>query len=68
MAADDTEPQPGSAPAAADSVAPGASAITTTEPPKKFPKGVVLGKDGKPYVSRTLPRTQFPAVFVRLTN
>jgi len=21
---------------------------TTQEPPKKFPKGVVLGKDGKP--------------------
>lgn len=20
----------------------------TTEPPKKFPKGIVLGKDGKP--------------------
>jgi FAD-linked sulfhydryl oxidase len=39
MAADSTEPQP-----AAESAAAGAS----TEPPKKFPKGVVLGKDGKP--------------------
>ena len=24
------------------------AASSTTEPPKKFPKGVVLGKDGKP--------------------
>jgi FAD-linked sulfhydryl oxidase len=43
MADDSTEPQPGKAPVADDAVA-GSSA----EPPKKFPKGVVLGKDGKP--------------------
>lgn len=44
MAADSTEPQPTNAPPA-DSTAAGAA---TTEPPKKFPKGIVLGKDGKP--------------------
>jgi hypothetical protein len=43
MAADSTEQPPPSAPPA-----DGATAETTTEPPKKFPKGVVLGKDGKP--------------------
>lgn len=43
MAADSTEQQPTNPPAA-----DGATAATTTEPPKKFPKGVVLGKDGKP--------------------
>jgi FAD-linked sulfhydryl oxidase len=47
MAADSTEPQPTSAPPA-DSTAAGAAGAATTEPPKKFPKGVVLGKDGKP--------------------
>ncbi|KAH6614765.1 thiamine diphosphate-binding protein [Chaetomium sp. MPI-SDFR-AT-0129] len=37
------EPQPTGAPAAES-----AAAGTSTEPPKKYPKGVVLGKDGKP--------------------
>lgn len=43
MAEDSTEPQPGTAPAADSAVAG-----TSAESPKKFPKGVVLGKDGKP--------------------
>lgn len=43
MADDTVETQPTSAPAADD-----ATSGTSAEPPKKFPKGVVLGKDGKP--------------------
>jgi hypothetical protein len=43
MAADSTEPQPAGAPAA-----DGVTAGTSAEPPKKYPKGVILGKDGKP--------------------
>lgn len=43
MADDAVEPQPASAPAA-----DGAIGSAGAEPPKKFPKGVVLGKDGKP--------------------
>ncbi|AEO60204.1 hypothetical protein MYCTH_2309177 [Thermothelomyces thermophilus ATCC 42464] len=43
MARDGTETQPTSAP-----VAEGASASAATEPPKQYPKGVILGKDGKP--------------------
>jgi hypothetical protein len=36
-----------------DAVSPTAPGIGTAPvPPKKFPKGVVLGKDGKPYVSQ----------------
>jgi len=27
---------------------PADTTTTATEPPKKFPKGIVLGKDGKP--------------------
>ncbi|KAK4099931.1 hypothetical protein N658DRAFT_508317 [Parathielavia hyrcaniae] len=50
MAADSTEHQPSSAPAA-DGAAAGTTG--TAEPPKKFPKGVVLGKDGKPCRSCT---------------
>ena len=29
--------------------------VTGNEAPKKFPKGVVLGKDGKPYDPSCLP-------------
>lgn len=39
----DATPAPAPAPAQVDAGA--------TEPPKKMPKGVVLGPDGKPYVS-----------------
>jgi FAD-linked sulfhydryl oxidase len=45
MAEDKPAEQPTGAP-----VADGAVTGTGTEPPKKFPKGVVLGKDGKPSV------------------
>jgi len=39
-------------PPATDSVSATPTLVpTASEPPKKFPKGVVLGKDGKPYVS-----------------
>ncbi len=44
MAADSTEPQPAGNPAPDTTTA----TTTTAEPPKKLPKGVVLGKDGKP--------------------
>ncbi|GAB1317276.1 Flavin-linked sulfhydryl oxidase of the mitochondrial IMS [Madurella fahalii] len=49
MADDTVEPQATNAPAADNT----AGATTTSEPPKKFPKGVVLGKDGKPCRSCT---------------
>ncbi|KAL2127890.1 hypothetical protein VTI74DRAFT_10019 [Chaetomium olivicolor] len=48
MAEDSTEPKPTPAP-----VADNTATSVATEPPKKFPKGVVLGKDGKPCRSCT---------------
>ena len=45
MADDTTEPQPTSAPTVDSAVG---STSAGAEPPKKYPKGVILGKDGKP--------------------
>ena len=46
MAADSTEPQPAGTPAPDSTTT--TTPTTPTVPPKQFPKGVVLGKDGKP--------------------
>ena len=54
MAGDSRDAAPTAAPAPAQADA-GAS-----EPPKKMPKGVVLGPDGKPYVPSTGPPSQGP--------
>lgn len=40
----------------------GQAGAGSSEPPKKFPKGVVLGPDGKPYVV-PLPVTPRPYAF-----
>jgi len=50
--ADDTRDSNQNNPAPASTEQPGS--VDSTQPAKKFPKGVVLGKDGKPYVPSNL--------------